>query len=246
MELTVTRLTANRFLVIYSGVLTVVFVVTVFSGFSKQPTNLKLRQLTVERINVVEPDGRPRMIISDQHDFPGLIIKGHEYPHPRPAAGILFYNNEGSENGGLIFGGYKGKDGKPVSFGHLSFDKYMQDQTLVLEASQRNGHYYKCLSIVDEPDYPITDEVPLGREISAHPSERNELLRKFFKTHARPEKRLYLGEGSKKSVALVLKDKQGRKRLVLRVKANGSPVLKFFSAKGKILDQIPSPNTKSH
>lgn len=238
------RLTANRFLVIYSGVLTVVFVVTVFGGFTKPSTSLNLKQLTVQRINVVEPDGTPRMIISDQHDFPGLIIKGREYPHTRHAAGILFFNNEGSENGGLTFGGHKGKDGEPVSFGHLSFDKYMQDQTLVLEASQQNGNYYKGFSIVDEPDYPITDDLPLLSEINAHPSERYALLRKFFKTHAHPEKRLYLGEGPNKSVGLVLKDKQGQKRLVLRVQDNGSPVLQFFSAKGKIIDQIPSPNTK--
>ncbi len=33
---------------------------------------------------------------------------------------MLFMNNVGTENGGLIFGGHESSDGKPDSFGHLS------------------------------------------------------------------------------------------------------------------------------
>lgn len=149
---------SNRFLVVYSAIVTAAFAVTVFTGFSRQPSSLQLKELTVERINVVEPDGTPRMVISDQHDFPGLIIKGHDFPRNRHTAGMLFFDNEGSENGGLVFGGSKGKDGKPISYGHLSFDKYMQTQTLVIEAQQHDGSYSKGLSVVDQPDYPSTQE----------------------------------------------------------------------------------------
>jgi hypothetical protein len=38
--------------------------------------------------------------------LPPVIVKGKEHPEfgePRPQAGMLFYNDEGSENGGLIF-----------------------------------------------------------------------------------------------------------------------------------------------
>jgi hypothetical protein len=62
----------------------------------------------VERINVVEPDGTLRLAISNQTKFPGPIYHGKEYPHPdRKTAGRLFFNDEGSENGGMIFGGAK-------------------------------------------------------------------------------------------------------------------------------------------
>src|SRR5258705_13928342 len=44
-------------------------------------------------------------------------------------AGMLFMNNEGTENGGLIFGGHQSSDGKPHSFGHLSFDEYQEGQS---------------------------------------------------------------------------------------------------------------------
>lgn len=237
---------SNRFLVVYSATVTAVFVVTVLSGFARQPTTLRLKELTVQRINVVEPNGSPRMIISDERDFPGLIVKGHDFPHRRDTAGILFFNDEGTENGGLIFGGREGKDGNPTSYGHLSFDKYMQDQTLVIQADQEQGHYSKYISLVDQPDYPITDEVPLGAELAAHPDQRQELIRKFYQTHARSQERLYLGEGANTAVSLVLKDRQGRKRLVLRVLPDGTPVLQFLDAGGKVIEQLPGDKAPHH
>jgi hypothetical protein len=43
----------------------------------------------------------------------------------RSGAGILFYNDEGVENGGLIFGGHRDGQGRIVDSGvSLSFDKY--------------------------------------------------------------------------------------------------------------------------
>lgn len=64
--------------------------------------------IQVHRIDVVEPDGTLRMVISNKNRLPPVIVKGKEHPEfgePRPQAGMLFYNDEGSENGGLIFGG---------------------------------------------------------------------------------------------------------------------------------------------
>lgn len=230
---------SNRFLVVYSAVVTAAFVVTVFTGFPRQSANLRLKELTVERINVVEPDGTPRMIISDQHHFPGLIIKGHDFPRNRYTAGMLFYNNEGTENGGLIFGGSKGESGEPTSYGHLSFDKYMQTQTLVIEAQQHGGSYSKGFSIVDQPDYPITNEFPLRAEVDANPGKKAELIKSFCMAHGCAKERLTLGESPDKAVYLMLKDRQGRKRLVLAVQPDGPPLLRFFSAQGKVIDQIP-------
>jgi hypothetical protein len=93
--------------------------------------------IAVHRVNVLEPDGTLRLTISNQASFPGMIVKGKEYPHPtRSAAGTLFFNDEGTENGRLIFGGSTDKSGRAESYGHLSFDRYEQDQTLTLDASE--------------------------------------------------------------------------------------------------------------
>jgi hypothetical protein len=237
----VIRFTGQRFLIVYSGVLTLVFAATLLTGFARSPAKLQVKELDVQRINVVEPDGTLRMVISDKAEFPGIYIKGKEYPHPdRETAGILFLNDEGTENGGLTFGGYKDKDGTPVSYGHLSFDEYMQDQTLTLDASQRGDHYSKGLSIVDRPDYPITELLPLSESLKKmKPAEREAALKKFASTHPMPVERLYLGRRKGDDVGITLKDKAGHARLVMRVNADGSPVLQFLDADGKVVSQLP-------
>jgi hypothetical protein len=240
-------LSSQRFLVVYSGLLTAVFAITLLSGFRDSPGKLRLKELDVQRINVIEPDGTLRMVISDKHDFPGLIVKNKEvYAHKdRRTAGMLFFNDEGTENGGLIFGGYKDKDGKPVNYGHLSFDQYMQDQTVVLESSQHGGEYSKYLGINDMPDYPITDLLPLVERLHAHPTPRNQAaLKAFFAEHGKPTPRLFLGQNPKKDLVLDMKDDSGRNRIVLKVQPDGSPSLQFLDARGNVIGRLPAAAKK--
>src|SRR5579862_9390502 len=134
------KLFANqKFLAIYSGVLTLLFVATVLSGFAQTAAQKKVSfdEIDVHRINVVEPDGTLRLVISNKASFPGIIINGKEHPHPnRTTGGMLFFNDEGTENGGMIWGGAKDKDGKISNYGHLSFDEYLQDQVFTIDAEQ--------------------------------------------------------------------------------------------------------------
>jgi hypothetical protein len=119
---------SSRFLTIYSGVLTAVFAVTILGGFAGPAKKSTFEEIYVQRINIVEPDGTLRMVLSGKSRAPGLIVKGKEYPREdRKTAGVLFFDDEGTEDGGLIFGGMKDKNGKVESWGHLSFDRYNQD-----------------------------------------------------------------------------------------------------------------------
>lgn len=82
----------------------------------------------MHRINVVEPDGTIRLILTNTASSPGIYIKNKEYPHPRgrKGAGLLFFDEEGTEDGGLSYGIEKDQTGRVVgSDGHLSFDQYM-------------------------------------------------------------------------------------------------------------------------
>ena len=195
----------------------------------------KLDEIDVQRINVVEPDGTLRMVISNQAVFPGAIIKGKEYPHEdRKTAGILFFNEEGSENGGLIFGGLKDKDGRTQSYGHLSFDRYNQDQVLALEASEDGTRRKSSLTMLDQPDWPMADILSLPR--SEWP--------KFLASHSVGHARVYLGRNDDKSASLKLKDAEGRDRIIIQVAADGSPVLQFLDESGKVVSQLPTPGSK--
>src|SRR5271156_2209378 len=183
----------QRFLAIYSGVLTIVFAVTVLCGFAALRSQ-SFDQLTVHRINFVEPDGTPRLIISNRADFPGTFMRGKEYPRPdrRDAAGLLFMNDEASEMGGLIWGGLKDKDGKIQNHGHLSFDQYEQDQIFAIDSGREDQEKFSAIRIGEREitrfrrrtmpacgstNFPRMSRMRNGRNSSPHiPATRTESI----------------------------------------------------------------------
>ena len=225
----------ERVLLIYSGVLTGVLSVVLLSGSGAPRNKASFDQIDVKRINVVEPDGTIRLVISDQSHFPGLIVKGKEYAHDRATAGMLFFNEEGTENGGLIFGGAKDKSGKVRSWGHLSFDQYMGDQVVVLDAAEQDGQRHSGIQFVDEPDIPMSE---ITDALMLPPAQREARLQQLF-SKDKPQQRAYLGRRSDRSAALQLKDPQGRDRVGMAVSAEGNPSLEFLDEQGRVLARFP-------
>src|SRR5688572_29120948 len=64
----------------------------------------RFEQISAERIIIVEPDGTPRLILYNSSHTPGAILYGKDRPHPNrsPHAGMLYFNDEGTENGGHL------------------------------------------------------------------------------------------------------------------------------------------------
>lgn len=89
-------------------------------------------EITVRRINMVEPDDTKRIVLSNKAQFPGGFLQGKEVARPdrRSFAAMLFIDDEGTENGGLIQKGSMGADGKISSGLSLTFDRFRQDQAL--------------------------------------------------------------------------------------------------------------------
>jgi hypothetical protein len=231
---------SRRFLAIYSGVLTLVFAITVVCGFAA-PRNASFDQITVHRINFVEPDGAQRLIISDRAEFPGAFTRGKEYPRPdrRDVAGMLFMNDEASEMGGLIWGGLKQKDGTIQNHGHLSFDQYEQDQIFAIDAGREDQDKFSAIRIGERGDYPIQEAYDASLRIDKLPKDQQEAeWKKFLATHTGDANRIYLGRSPDKSASLRIKDDQGRDRLVLRVNAEGKPVIQFLDADGKVTNEF--------
>src|SRR5579872_2106963 len=97
---------AMRYLKAYAFFTSSALVVIALAAFRNDGLQPGRRQhfgeIDVERINIVEKDGTPRLIFSNKARFPGIIYHGKEYPHPsRHTAGMLWFNDEGTENGGL-------------------------------------------------------------------------------------------------------------------------------------------------
>ena len=236
------RLLSSRgFLVAYSGVLTAVFALTLFTG-TVRGRKTSFEEIDVQRINVVEPDGTIRLVLSGKALFPGILFKGKEYPHPnRKTAGILFFNDEGTENGGLIFGGAEDEKGHVSAFGHLSFDQYNQDQVFTIDASEDGANRKAGVSVWDRPEYSIEEVIRLTQRVKDLPEARQkEEVSKFFASRESAHPRLYLGKSDNGSVSLRLNDRQGRERLIVEVAPDGSPAVRFLNENGKETARWPS------
>jgi hypothetical protein len=139
----------ERFLVAYCVASSTALAAVLLMGAARpSPT---FDEITVHRINVVEPDGTLRLVVSDKAQLPGVIVKGKEQPKAdRPQAGMLFYNDEGSENGGLIFGGRRNAKGEVVDAGgSLSFDKYGAKEVVQLAGVDDAENRFAGLAVSD-------------------------------------------------------------------------------------------------
>jgi hypothetical protein len=146
------KVSVQQVLIGYSAVLSTTFAVVLLMGETSHHKQT-FDEIQVHRIDVVEPDGTLRMVISDRDRLPGIIVKGKDSPNvDRPEAGMLFYNNEGTENGGLIFGGHRNEKGEVVdSGGSLSFDKYGQaGQIVQLAGVDDKDNQFAGLAVNDQ------------------------------------------------------------------------------------------------
>lgn len=229
-----------RFLAVYSGLLTLVFaVVVVFDAFALRSRTFGT--ITAHRINIVEPDGTVRLTISNRADFPGAWNRGKEYPRPdrRDAAGMLFMNEEGTEQGGFIWGAAQLPDGSVQNHTHLSFDQYEENQVFAIDAGQEGREKFSRISVVDQGGYPIDEKRRANEAIEKlPPGERDAAWEKFFATHKSDVKRVELGRSPDGSVGLELRDPDGKVRILLSVQPNGEPILQFMGADGNVVREL--------
>ena len=224
---------SQKYLAIYSGVLTVAFAAIVLTGASSTRSE-KFDVIDVQRINVREPGGTLRMTISNMDRFPGLILDGKQYPHDRDVAGMLFFNDEGTENGGLVFAGSKDAEGE-VSHGvHLSMDQYEQDQVVTLNSIEGGGRRRSGLTVGDRPDRPIVEDVEERATLEAMPdAEREALMAERQADNYYGANRLFAGRNGDRESVLDLKDASGNTRLRLKVEPDGAASIEFLDAEGK-------------
>lgn len=233
-------LSSSRFLVLYSGVLTLVFVVTVFCGYAIL-RNPNLGIITARRINIVEPDGTVRLTISNRADFPGGWIHKKESPRPdrRDAAGMLFMSEEGTEQGGFIWGASQLPDGTIENHGHLSLDQYEENQVFALDAGQEGKDKFSRITISDQGDYPVDEKRKAEERIGQLPADQqDDAWQGFFATHRHDVPRLVLGRNPDGSVGLNLCDGSGKVRISLSVQSDGKSGLQFLDDSGKVVSEF--------
>lgn len=195
------------------------------------PGNTDTNTVTAQRIDIVEPDGTPRLIITSAARLPGGIARGEEFPHPgrTDLAGVLFFNDEGTETGGLLFAGKEGEGGA-----HLSFDNYEQDQVIVLDSHDAGPDARTVqLEFWDRPNWSMYDVV--AAEAAGDP----DAFDKAIAEEGGATRRLRLAREQDTSIGLTMSDSQGRARIVLKV-SDDDAYVRVLDADGDTVAQLPS------
>jgi len=236
-----------RYLKAYALAVTVILGGLSITAFNKVNQLTKFTEINVERINVVEPDGTPRLVISNRARSIGPIHKEKPFGYPggtRP--GLIFFNDEGTENGGLTFAGRRGADGKYQATTSMSFDQFDQDQVVTLQYNDNNGLRRSGFTVGDRAEANIYDVVMKRDSIikMADTAQRMAALQKLMgPVNGVPmyAERVYVGRDRSKSAVVNLSDPQGRPRLRLLVDSLGTPSMQFLDEKGAVIARFPQP-----
>ena len=229
-----------RWMKVYALVVTSLIVVMWFSGFRQLGQKQKFEEIDAERINIVEKDGKLRMVIANKERTPGPVERGVPFAYGSGRRiGMIFYNDESTECGGLAFGSSRtGSDYEAGAI--LAFDQYDEDQAIALQHYESNSRRYSGLSINEYPNSMTNKERSEKCESVGRMPEgpgKKKALDELSKLDGR--NRVYLGRTRSGAAMLSLADPAGNDRLRLRVDTLGAAHIEFLNDTGKVVRSIP-------
>ena len=201
--------------------------------------HVHFREVSVERINVVEPDGTLKVVLSNKAlQHPGVMdgITYEERRGQRPP-GLMFFNEKGDELGGLVFDGNTNQG----QGGSLTFDKFRGDQTIQLIHDENpDGTYFSGIKMNDQ-NLPLNELIAKQREISNLPTkEAQEMAWKSLRDQGLlMTERVRLGKDHEKASILKMKDAKGRTRIELKVEASGHAQISILKEDGSVEFSLP-------
>ena len=225
-----------RAYVVVSSLLLVALTTAAF----RQNAPQNLGEITVERINVVDKDGTLRMVISNKDRMHPGVMDGKTIDRPRPVSGMLFFNDEGDEVGGLTYTG-KVVNGQRTASSGIMFDQLKQDQTIGIRYGENNGQRSAALEVWDRSDTPLSvliDQLNAANRI-ADPAQREAAIRAVRAAAPPAPRRVFVGKNGERAATVSLADGNGKPRLNLTVDAAGNPRIEFLDADGKVTSRLP-------
>jgi hypothetical protein len=237
------KITIRRQLRVLQAYAAVTFVIAAFlsvTAFTQSTATQRIDELTVQRLNVVDANGTLRFVLSNKDKMHPGVMDGVTINRPRPVAGMLFFNDEGDEVGGLTYTGTD-DNGRRANAG-IMFDQLKQDQTIGISYSENNGQRSAGLQVWDRSEQPLSDVIRALNQANALPEgpERDAAVKAVRAKAPAGPRRLFAGKNSDKSATVALADGQGRPRLILRVAEDGASSIEFLDASGKPVQRIPA------
>lgn len=198
--------------------------------------------IDAERINIREKSGILKAVLSNSAGF-------NEGDRAKQGgarlSGLMFYNEEGQETGGLVYFG-KAIPGGQDSDVSLTMDQFRQDQNVYLHHEEfkdaRGLRIEDGLSINTRPDWTnVKEEYATYAEMEKLPPEqRDELQLKSLQAGKIASRRLFFGvlRGVKDSepyddAGVFIRNKWGRTAIKLYVDSNNKPHFEIYDPLGK-------------
>jgi len=227
-----------RALRLYVAVLTVIVLACLIAFVLVTGNNARrsFDQLTAHRINIVEPDGRLALVISDDaNQHPGRFNGKDLKPRER-GAGMIFFNTDGDECGGLAYDGTKKEAGMV-----LSIDQYKNDQIMQLQYQQDSGS-----SLARSYGFKLwdrSDRFTVPNQLDYFDSLQNlhdtAALRRgqdtLIKQGLLGVERLFLGRTKDGNTGLFLRDDKGVPRLRICVSKDNKPLIQVLDDDGQVI-----------
>jgi hypothetical protein len=238
-----------RLLKAYALLSTILFATLIFLAAKGSGKRVKFDEIDAERINIVEPNGKVRLTLSNPERMPGGQMAGVDFTSRAgnrtfskggaPAAGLLFFNDEGDECGGLT---YESKmiDGMPQQGVYLAFDHYRQNEAVNLMHGEQGGKSRSGLGVFDTGPMMTVDYLRQSNAVSQLKDgpEKDAALKKLSQDHKAESlfaQRLFVGRLAENDTsAVILMDRQSRPRIRMTVDAAGTPLLQFLDEHGKV------------
>lgn len=231
-----------RLLQAYALLSALAFVFLASAALRQSASIQKVDELTVQRLNVVDANGTLRLVMANKDRMHPGVMDGVTIDRPRPVAGLIFFNDEGDEVGGLTVSGYE-RDGQRRANGMLAFDQWKQDQTVAISYSETNGQRTAGLQVWDRSDTRLTDLIVRLNAANAmqNPPDRDNAIQAARASAPPGPRRVFVGKNTDRSALVSLADATGKPRLTLTVAADGAASIDFLDADGKVVQRLPSP-----
>lgn len=199
----------------------------------------RFEELSVERLNVIEPDGKLRMVFANRGRTPGPIEHGTPFGYGAgQRAGMIFYNDEETEAGGLVFSGKEDGD-DPTAVGSLTFDQFNRDQTIALQYVENHGRRRSGLAINEYTT--STTSAEWSAEYDRIQAMTDSVARRAAMARWREHRgrlRVFVGRQFDGGATVSLSDGSGRPRLRMIVDSLGAAAIEFLGDSGQVIRRI--------
>ena len=191
-----------------------------------------IKEINVERLNIVEPDGKVKMTLFNSENIPSLIMEGEDIlPGHREndgVSGAMFYNNEGDECGGFIYGSSKDQHGKVEMGMCLTFDQYKQDQVIQISLVEHNEKQKYGVTFYDRPKVHIKETLSIIEEAkNEQDSEKKKKL--LEELNLDNHMRLFTGKDWDGNIKTSLYDSKGKERIRIFIDKEDNPHVEILN-----------------